>query len=218
MTNNETILIVNEVPLELSEISTMARICHEVNRAYCESLGDFSQLPWEKAPVWQSQSCFNGVLHHLANPNTSPEESHEVWLKEKLAAGWKYGPLKDATKREHPCCVPYAELKESDKAKDFIFRACVRELMAAKTRVAPKHHRWKCSYCNESLVVPAAADSDESFVAWSRKHVETACPNHPLRAMERRISDLGVSLLEATKRAEAAEARVVELELVNSGV
>lgn len=108
--------------------TTIAKVCHEVNKAYCESLGDYSQPKWEDAPDWMKTSAINGVKHHIMNPDTTPEGSHEKWLEEKRATGWKYGPVKDAEKKEHPCFVPYDQLKESDKSKDFIFRAIVRQL------------------------------------------------------------------------------------------
>lgn len=49
---------------------------------------------------------------------------HESWMRDKLAAGWVYGPEKrpDATPPTHPCLVPYAELPEAQRAKDAIFR------------------------------------------------------------------------------------------------
>jgi hypothetical protein len=106
----------------------IAKVAHEVNRAYCESMGDNSQLPWEEAPEWQKTSAINGVKHHVANPDTTPRQSHEVWLAEKKATGWAYGPVKDAEKKLHPCCVPYENLSASDKAKDYIFRAIVKQL------------------------------------------------------------------------------------------
>jgi hypothetical protein len=106
----------------------IAKVCHEVNRAYCQALGDKSQLPWDEAPEWQRTSCVNGVKHHLEHPDTTPEGSHEVWLAEKLAAGWNYGRIKDVEAKTHPCVLPYACLTASDKAKDYIFRAVVREL------------------------------------------------------------------------------------------
>lgn len=34
----------------------IARVCHEVNRAYCQALGDNSQPTWEEAPQWQRQN------------------------------------------------------------------------------------------------------------------------------------------------------------------
>lgn len=110
------------------EMSEIAKVCHEVNRAYCASLGDTSQLPWEEAPQWQRDSAVNGVRHAQANPNAHPSDSHKSWLEEKRAAGWKYGPDKDPEKKTHPCFVPYDELPTNQKAKDYIFLAIVRQL------------------------------------------------------------------------------------------
>lgn len=109
----------------------IARVCHEANRAYCKALGDESQLPWDGAPEWQRSSAVQGVRFILANDDAPPSASHDSWLKEKYATGWKYGPVKDADKKEHPCCVPYDELPVEQKAKDYIFGAIVRSLRAA---------------------------------------------------------------------------------------
>ena len=106
----------------------IAKVCHEVNRAYCEALGDMSQPKWEDAPDWQKGSAIIGVELHSDNPNATPKNSHEEWLKEKEATGWKYGPVKDVEKKEHPCFVPYNELPTEQKAKDYIFRAIVHAL------------------------------------------------------------------------------------------
>lgn len=106
----------------------IARVAHEINRAYCASLGDASQPAWEDAPEWQQGSALAGVDMHLAKPDATPEQSHESWLAQKLAEGWKYGPVKDAEKKEHPCCVPYAELPAEQKAKDYLFRGVVHAL------------------------------------------------------------------------------------------
>lgn len=106
----------------------IAVVCHEVNRAYCTALGDASQVPWAEAPEWQQQSALNGVLYHLNNPDSSPADSHASWLKEKTADGWKYGPVKDPEKKEHPCFVSYDELPREQQAKDYMFLAVVRSL------------------------------------------------------------------------------------------
>lgn len=116
----------NEHVPSLPDLEEVARIAHEVNRAYCGALGDFSQLPWDHAPDWQKDSAIKGVLFHIANPRATPEQSHESWLREKVEQGWTYGPVKDADKREHPCCVPYSELPLEQRAKDYIFRGVVR--------------------------------------------------------------------------------------------
>lgn len=102
----------------------IARICHEVNRAYCQALGDFSQPKWEDAPEWQRESARMGVDLHLMGC-FGPEASHVSWMSQKVSEGWKYGPVKDAEKKEHPCMVPFAELPREQQAKDFIFKAIV---------------------------------------------------------------------------------------------
>lgn len=109
-------------------VQEIARVAHEVNRAYCASLGDTSQLPWEEAPDWQKQSAINGVEFHLANPQSKPSDSHESWLREKERDGWKFGPVKDPAKKEHPCFVPYDDLPPEQKAKDYLFLGIVRAL------------------------------------------------------------------------------------------
>ena len=113
------------------QTETIAKVAHEINRAYCEALGDHSQLPWGNAPEWQKTSAINGVSFHLSHPDSTPEDSHNSWLAEKTAAGWMYGPVKDAEKKEHPCFLPYAQLPIEQRAKDYIFRAVVHALATA---------------------------------------------------------------------------------------
>jgi hypothetical protein len=103
----------------------IARITHEVNRVYCAALGDNSQAPWENAPAWQRDSAINGVKFHLSNPDATPENSHEKWLEQKTAEGWKWGAVKDADKKEHPCFCAYSELPPDQRAKDYLFRGVV---------------------------------------------------------------------------------------------
>ena len=110
-------------------IKEIARVCHEANRAYCEALEDNSQLSWEIAPKWQLESAVNGVTHAIENPEAPPSASHESWLEEKRKTGWKYGKVKDAEKKEHPCFVAYNELPEEQKKKDKLFLAVIKALV-----------------------------------------------------------------------------------------
>lgn len=109
-------------------VDDIARVCHEVNRAYCQGIGDNSQPAWEDAPEWQRENAVKGVLLHLGNPDAGPQASHESWMAEKLAAGWKYGPVKDPANLEHPCMVAFEHLPREQQAKDYIFRGVVHAL------------------------------------------------------------------------------------------
>lgn len=109
-------------------IEQIAQVAHEINKSYCESIGDNSQPSWDDAPEWQKSSAINGVKFHLDNPDAPPSASHDSWLKQKEEEGWKYGAVKDADKKEHPCYVPYDELPTEQKSKDFLFKQIVHSL------------------------------------------------------------------------------------------
>lgn len=108
----------------------IAAVAHSINAAYCRAMGDDTQVDWADAPEWQQKSAIAGVEMHLANPDATPEQSHESWLKQKLDEGWAYGETKDVEAKQHPCCVPYSELPVEQKAKDYIFRAAVHAAKA----------------------------------------------------------------------------------------
>ena len=111
------------------DFTQAARIAHEVNRAYCQSIEDNSQPEWAKAPDWQKSSAENRVkAHYDSNFTMTPEQSHESWLKQKVSEGWVYGEVKDAEKKTHPCIKPYNELPLEQRTKDYLFRAVVHAI------------------------------------------------------------------------------------------
>lgn len=110
------------------KIWQIAKICHDANKSICEINGDNSQVEFNKAPSWQQNSAMKGVEFCLANPHAPASANHESWLAEKEADGWKYGPVKDADKKEHPCMVAYAELPKEQQMKDHVFKAVVSAL------------------------------------------------------------------------------------------
>jgi hypothetical protein len=114
--------------MEELTIGQIAQVCHEANRAYCQTIGDMSQPTWEDAPAWQKSSAINSVTHAM-NPDAQPSDNHASWLAEKAADGWKYGPVKDPVKKEHPCFVPYADLPLTQQRKDALFLAVARALL-----------------------------------------------------------------------------------------
>lgn len=111
----------------LSRLDSIARVCHEVNRAYCQAMGDDSQAAWNDAPAWQHESARMGVKLHLSG-DFGPEASHASWMKQKLDDGWEYGPVKNAETKTHPCIMPFDQLPKEQQAKDYIFRAVVHAL------------------------------------------------------------------------------------------
>lgn len=109
-------------------IIQIAKICHDANRSYCQTLGDNSQCVWETASDWQRSSAIAGVNYAITNPNSTAKDQHDSWMADKVADGWTYGPVKSAINKQHPCIVPYDELPEEQKIKDHLFRAIVTSL------------------------------------------------------------------------------------------
>jgi hypothetical protein len=112
---------------QLARMEHIARTCHEVNRAYCLAMRDFSQAPWDMAPDYVKASVRLGVEFHLSG-DFGPEASHAEWMRHKALEGWGYGPVKNPDAKEHPCMVPFDKLPIEQQVKDHLFRAVVRAL------------------------------------------------------------------------------------------
>lgn len=112
----------------------IAKVCHETNKSYCETLGDSTQLPWMSAPDWQKESAIDGVQNIIQNPDCTPENSHNCWLEVKKKYGWVYGEVKDLDNKTHPCMVPYDDLPFEQKIKDQLFLAVAKTLIQRNCR------------------------------------------------------------------------------------
>lgn len=109
-------------------VDTIARVCHEANRAWCSANGDQSQLEWEQAPEWQRETCVLGVMFMLANPDAPASATHDSWMAQKVKEGWVYGEVKDPVAKTHPCMRPFEQLPPAQQAKDRLFQSIVRTL------------------------------------------------------------------------------------------
>lgn len=106
----------------------IAKIVHEMNRRLCQLTGDDSQTPWESVPEWQEDATYNQILFAQHNPSAPANIHHKVWCDKKVADGWKWGPVKDVDKKEHPDLVDYYELSPVARLKDELFSIIVRYL------------------------------------------------------------------------------------------
>lgn len=115
----------------MRDLTTIARVCHEANRALQITQGDPAvSPPWDEAPDWQREAAIAGVTAAL--DGATPEQLHYAWCTERINAGWRYGPVKDAETLTHPCLVPYGDLPEGQRDKDRVFLAIVRALTGSR--------------------------------------------------------------------------------------
>lgn len=111
-----------------NNVETIARVCHEVNRAICESFGDMTQPPWGQAAEWQRDATFNAVRFALENPSAPASAQHDAWMADKHADGWRFGETKDPEAKTHPCLVPFEQLPPEQRVKDATYKAIVNAM------------------------------------------------------------------------------------------
>lgn len=114
----------------LALVVSIAMACNQVNKAYCESNGDFTCQDWDQLSDELKRSAVNGVLFRLENPNATPEDQHNAWRRSKIKDGWVYGPVKNVEAKLHPSLVDYKDLPQEQRTKDNLFMAVVDSLSA----------------------------------------------------------------------------------------
>ena len=73
-------------------------------------------MTYSPDPIDTSSVSLGPELMRLAE--RLAENTHDVWARERIAQGWKYGPSRRDDIKEHPCLVPYAQLSEAEKDYD----------------------------------------------------------------------------------------------------
>ena len=73
-------------------------------------------MTYSPDPIDTSSVSLGPELMRLAE--RLAENTHDVWARERIAQGWKYGPSRRDDIKEHPCLVPYALLPEEEKIYD----------------------------------------------------------------------------------------------------
>ena len=76
-----------------------------------EETSHYEPVPLDTSDVVLSEEIL--ALTELLAKNT-----HDVWARQRIAEGWRYGPQRDDVRKEHPGLVPYEELTDSEKEYD----------------------------------------------------------------------------------------------------
>lgn len=189
-----------------------ARATHEINRAYCQSLGDDSQAPWAEAPDWQRASAIKGVEFHLANPDADASASHDSWMAQKVADGWVYGEVKDPDKKTHPCIVPFADLPPEQQLKDVLFKATVHAIYPSFVAAAAELDQH---IDNLERAKEAIADLGEKLEAANAKvKAGKAAPGEKKPGKPRKLGPIADAPEDAAERAAELRERMADADQV----
>ena len=73
-------------------------------------------MPYQPVPIDTSAVSLTEEICELTELLAA--NTHEVWARQRLSEGWRFGPERNDTRREHPGLVPYEQLAESEKEYD----------------------------------------------------------------------------------------------------
>ncbi|MEI7489391.1 MAG: RyR domain-containing protein, partial [Chryseobacterium sp.] len=70
--------------------------------------------------------------------------THEIWAKQKIKDGWKYGPNKDDRLKLHPYLISYEQLPDEEKEHDYLTAIeAIKVLLASGYKIEKNNNRIK---------------------------------------------------------------------------
>ena len=80
-------------------------------------LGDgATSMAYSPKPIDRSQILLDAALASLTEQLA--ENVHDTWSQRRLAEGWRYGPSRNDSSKEHPNLVAYDQLPEHEREYD----------------------------------------------------------------------------------------------------
>ena len=124
----------------LFTLDQLAEMAHEANRAYQRILQEPVSPPWPELSEEAKESTRIGVRMTVdlktgehRRPNMG--DLHNSWLATKLRAGWRYAPVRNDERKEHPNLLPYEALGPSQQVKDQLFTHVLFALCSIRVEV-----------------------------------------------------------------------------------
>ena len=127
----------HEVDFYDAMLGLTGMVTHEVQESIKAACGEPLLGSWWQLDIGSIESTVKGISEVALDKDITPEKIHAVWMEDKLADGWTYGEVKDMEKKTHPCLVPFSELPEVQKLKDYVFIATVRSVLDVFSLLLP---------------------------------------------------------------------------------
>ena len=125
----DSILTQSALPPQL-QICLINDASTDGSQALCQRLAqhhpvvDYIELPTNQGVAQARNAGVRRARHEFL----AFLDQDDLWTHDKLADGWRFGPVKDADAKTHPCLLPYDDLPAWQRAKDALFLGIVRAM------------------------------------------------------------------------------------------
>jgi hypothetical protein len=93
-------------------------------------------MSYEPSPIDTSQIELDADIQQLTE--RLAKNTHEVWARQRMAEGWRFGSQRDDKEQTHPGLVAYEDLSESEQDYDRITAIeTIKLILALGYRVVP---------------------------------------------------------------------------------
>lgn len=115
--------------LTADEIDALSRESHRAISDFRVSIGEDALPPWAPSTAEEIGQKRSGIEAALSG--VTPEQQWREWSAMRREQGWKYGPVRDPVKKEHPSLVDdYSMLSPAERQKDEVYGEAIRAAAA----------------------------------------------------------------------------------------
>ena len=127
-----------ETPKPKISLDIVAQMAHDAVCTFCISEA-ISRRTWNEITDADKELSLRAMKSLLDSRVFDPpcldiaslaEIVWDAWMQSAISLGWKYGPVKDEKKKEHPSIVPdYKTLSTFEKTKDYIYIGIIQSIL-----------------------------------------------------------------------------------------
>jgi len=110
------------------KLAEVARMVHQTDKAYCESIGDYSNKNWEQAEPADKKRMEDIVQFYTDNPLAMDCSIHNVWIKAMVMDGWVKGDEFNPFTKTHPGIIKFEEIPFEQQVRATIIRRVIGTL------------------------------------------------------------------------------------------
>lgn len=112
-----------------TDLNQIAKTCHIVHTTFSQAIGHGTQPSFDEVSEAHKNTIISSIEKILSGEITSPMQSHDNFVKEKLEAGWKHSDEYSIENKTNPRLVPFSELPNSNRIKEELFFNTVKSFI-----------------------------------------------------------------------------------------